>query len=259
MYDEFKSDYTPTSSTGASPAQQQLPLPPILPYRNHSGTSTPTSPPRSASPSTQQFHPAHSRRRSNQSTILTPEDPIILTIRETLYAALADVLSRVPAVKRALATDPPRAYFSSVGLAILEVALYNITPDGRVRGVLGRDVTLEECPPGYQRFMRELVSIGERIMEVAEEDDNRAMQLAAIGEDIPEPRIDRLKRMLERGAGVAEQEERRHGRLSPEGTTMQLANRLNALALGMTRLDAFKERQDFVFKILAGARVHEEY
>lgn len=44
-------------------------------------------------------------------------------------------------------------------------------------------------------------------------------------------------------------------RRSLEGSTVQLANRINALALNMTRLRMFQERQDMVFKILAS--VHD--
>jgi hypothetical protein len=44
-------------------------------------------------------------------------------------------------------------------------------------------------------------------------------------------------------------------RRSLEGSTVQFANRINALALNMTRLRMFQERQDMVFKILAS--VHD--
>ena len=43
-------------------------------------------------------------------------------------------------------------------------------------------------------------------------------------------------------------------RRSIEGSTVQFANRINGLALNMTRLRMFQERQDMVFKILASVR-----
>jgi len=49
------------------------------------------------------------------------------------------------------------------------------------------------------------------------------------------------------GVGV-----RRDGRRSTEGRAVAFANRVNALALAMTRLPQFKERQDEVFRVLAG-------
>lgn len=47
-------------------------------------------------------------------------------------------------------------------------------------------------------------------------------------------------------------EEEGSGRRSAEGRAVGFANRINALALGMTKLRAFKERQNDVFKVLAG-------
>ncbi|KAG8951918.1 hypothetical protein FRC00_007049, partial [Tulasnella sp. 408] len=124
-----------------------------------------------------------------------------------------------------------------------------------------------------------------------EEDNKKAIELLTAGEEtLPEPRMDRLRRMLIKGvargweelqrdpsitgadtevmAGAAfESQVRRSARASdqgagrarsrdrsPEGTVLQLANRINALALKMTSLPAFRERQDQVFKVLAGVR-----
>jgi hypothetical protein len=57
--------------------------------------------------------------------------------------------------------------------------------------------------------------------------------------------------MLEEGVGhdVGQGSE---GRRSVEGRAVAFTNRVNALALGLTRLKAFKERQRDVFKVLAG-------
>jgi hypothetical protein len=187
-------------------------------------------------------------------SLLTPADPSIEIIRETLYATLADVLASTPSLRPLVKSNPPRLYFASVGLAILEVSLKSLTPEGSVRGVLGNNVTFENCPVEYRPLLVELGKIGKKAQELAGEDDERAMRLAERGRDIPEPRMDRLRRMLEKGVGVEEASGSGNGRVSPDGTTLQFANQINALALGMTRLKAFRERQSEVFRVLASAR-----
>ena len=52
--------------------------------------------------------------------------------------------------------------------------------------------------------------------------------------------------------GKRETEVLRRRRTSTEGRAVAFANRINALALGMTKLRAFRERQEMVFKVLAG-------
>ena len=111
------------------------------------------------------------------------------------------------------------------------------------------------------------------------------MHLAERGLDIPEPRIDRLKRTLQTGVAGQREEERAirrntrrdrnqengrgragrsgednssdsdEGRRSPSSTTVRFANRINELALRMTALPAFRERQQEVFSILQGVGV----
>ncbi|KAG8883367.1 hypothetical protein FRB98_003139 [Tulasnella sp. 332] len=229
---------------------------------------------------------SHSRRPPSP-TILTPLDPAILVIRETLYAALADVLARNPELRALLKTDPARAYFASVGLAILEVSLTSITPEGNIRAVLGAELKLEDAPPNYRPLMQELQRIGRRSKELEEADDARAMELLTESDDpLPEPRMDRVRKMLVKGvargweelqsdgalsddeadamvgAGSESQRRREGGQRtrgsgraqSPAGTALELTNRINALALGMTRLPAFRERQNAIFKVLAGVR-----
>ncbi|KAG9010970.1 hypothetical protein FRB95_004417 [Tulasnella sp. JGI-2019a] len=219
-------------------------------------------------------------RRSPSPTILTQQDPAILIIRETLYAALADVLARTPELRSMLKTDPSRAYFASVGLAILEVSLTSITPEGNVRAVLGTELKLGDAPQNYRPLMQELQRIGTRSRELEAEDDARAMELLSASDDaLPEPRMDRVRKMLVKGvargweelhsdeeagamadAGQHSQRRREGGQRrgsrsqSPAGTALELTNRINALALGMTKLPAFKERQNSIFKVLASAR-----
>ncbi|KAI0035375.1 hypothetical protein K488DRAFT_43367 [Vararia minispora EC-137] len=229
-------------------------------------TLTPTETPHSTkSPPTEPLHPRprinttqngnnHLRvpeTPASASKLLSPTSPAIELIRETLYAALADVLSITPSLRAVLRTDPPRAYFGAVALAILSVACSAVTPDGAVRGVMGQPLTLEACPAALRPLMMELAAIGRAAGEIEEQDTEEAMRRAAAGEDVPAPRLERVRAMLERGAGhdVAE---RGGGCQSVEGRAVAFANRVNALALNMTRLPAFRERQEEVFKVLSG-------
>lgn len=231
-----------------------------------SGRSTPSAPnsPTSdrnkglpAVPSPGLLSPTHATsgfpRRSNSPTILSPESPAIEFIRETLYAALGDVLERHRSLHRLLKRDPSRAYFSSVAFAILDVATTAVTADGTaIVGVLGTPLRLEDCPIELRPFMRELIDIGAQAREMEQVDNDTAMEYAQRGEDIPEPILDRAKVIFELGIGSERERGRREGRLSVEGRAVAFANRINALSLAMTKLRAFKERQDQVFKILAG-------
>ncbi|KAF8595738.1 hypothetical protein BDV93DRAFT_456195 [Ceratobasidium sp. AG-I] len=243
----------PTSPAGPrrTPATATFVAPPGY---DEGPPAAPTPPPLSV--------PGSSRvpARPASPSLLTASDPSIVIIRETLYAGLGDAISEAPTLKQLLVSDPPRAYFASVALAILNVSLTSITPRGSVRAVLGQELTLEDCPPPLRPLMMELAGIGESARELSEEDDKRAMHLAERGLDIPEPRIDRLKRTLQ--TGVAGQREEEHdpsdsdeGRRSPSSTTVRFANRINELALRMTALPAFRERQQEVFSILQGVGV----
>lgn len=246
-------DPSPTSSPGASPRSQASNLPASLrpgsPGQIMSHNLPPQSPshlspnpaPRTPSPS----------RSTPSPTFLIQDTPAIEAIRETLYASLADVLERSTSLRRLLKRDPPRAYFASVAFAILEVATTSITPEGSIVGVLGRELTVAQCPRELRPMMLELGAIGRMAKEVEEEDTEEAMKLAQAGKDIPPPRMERMKLMLEEGVGH-DARQGSDGRRSVEGRAVAFANRVNALALGMTRLKAFRERQKDVFKILAG-------
>ncbi|KAJ7259480.1 hypothetical protein B0H12DRAFT_413742 [Mycena haematopus] len=191
--------------------------------------------------------------RTPSPTILSQDSPAIEFIRETLYASLADALDAQPALRALLRTDPPRAYFAAVAFAVLAVATTATTPDGSVIGVLGTPLTLDMCPPQLRPFMAELAAIGRAAREIADEDDEVAMKLAARGQEVPPTRMDRVRMMLEQGVGYAQAtREGEEGRRSVEGRAVSFTNRVNALSLGMTKLRAFRERQDDVFKVLAG-------
>jgi hypothetical protein len=117
------------------------------------------------------------------------------------------------------------------------------------------------CPKEYKPFMKEFLDIGKLVKEVEEEDTQVAMKLAQRGRDIPEPRMERVKTMLERGVGYSTsntlnkrrgEEEEEARRRSVEGRAVTFTNRINALSLAISRLKAFRERQDEVFKVLGG-------
>ncbi|EPS93326.1 hypothetical protein FOMPIDRAFT_1039128 [Fomitopsis schrenkii] len=246
-------------------------------------TSAPKPPPKlSPSASDISFSPLPPSPTSPTPTILAPNAPAIEFIRETLYAALADVIERRSSLRRALRTDPTRAYFAAVAFAILDVATSSVThhparhksladalpaPDAQqadvtIYGVLDKTLSLRDCPPELRPFMAELCAIGEAAREMEEQDSVATVEALQRGEDAPMPRLDRARDILEGGVGhafagaeradVARAADHRRRTTSTENRAVAFANRINALALGMTRLRAFRERQDMVFKVLAG-------
>jgi len=60
--------------------------------------------------------------------------------------------------------------------------------------------------------------------------------------------MDRVKQMLQDGVSY----DVNGGRRSVEGRAVAFANRVNELALRMTRLKQFRDRQEDVFKVLGG-------
>ena len=236
VYDPSPSP-SPVSSVSASPASPTAHLP---------SSSSLGVPPRSPGLLTANPWPP----RTPSPTLFTPDSPAIDLIRETLYASLADVIDRTRKVRTLLQEDPPRAYFAAVALAVLEVATTSMTAEGGVVGVLGKELTLAECPPELRPFMIELGAIGREAQAMEEEDNATAMALAAREESDANAgvlgRLDRVRGMLEDGTGT--------GRRSIEGRTIGLANRINALSLGLTRLRPFRERQAEVFAVLSGVK-----
>ena len=192
--------------------------------------------------------------RPPPSPTTPPLDPAMLHIRETLFASLADVIATTPSLRNALDADPPRAYFSSVALAILNVSLTALTPGGGVRGVLGCELTVDGCPPPLRPLMLEVGAIGKDARHYADEDDEDAIRLAARGRHIPEPLMDRVRRILESGVGYDERERSpsadENGRRSAEGRAVQFANKVNRLALTVTGMPAFQAYAKDVFQVL---------
>ncbi|KAF7972948.1 hypothetical protein HWV62_16514 [Athelia sp. TMB] len=249
---------SPTSSQGSSPLPSPRPaphdLPPPMPMPHLPNPHPlsihhphPRAPQDAALLSPYPGPSAAPRTPSPAPRLASPDAPAIEAIRETLYAALGDVLARTPTLRALLHSDPPRAYFAAVALAILEVATTAVTPDGAVVGVLGRPLTLAQCPAPLRPLMGELGAIGGAAREVEEADTEEAMRLAQDGEDIPPPRMERVRRMLQEGVACEA-----GGRRSVEGRAVAFANRVNELALKMTRLKQFRDRQEDVFKVLGG-------
>ncbi|TFY59315.1 hypothetical protein EVJ58_g5863, partial [Rhodofomes roseus] len=131
-----------------------------------------------------------------------------------------------------------------------------------IYGVLDKTLALRQCPPDLRPFMAELCAIGQAAREMEEQDSLATVQALERGEDPPLPRIERARDVLEGGVGhafsgaaaadVPRAADQRRRTTSTENRAVAFANRINALALGMTRLRAFRERQDMVFKVLAG-------
>jgi len=191
------------------------------------------------------------------SYLSDPSTPVIAIVRETLYAALADVIERSPSIRQLMKTDPPRAYFAAVSFAILDVATTAITPDGTIHAVMGQQLRLETCPQELKPFMTELVAIGATVKEAEAEDNADAIEIISRGGEPPEPRVERTKKVLENGVGYSRWYRDGGGggnasRRSLQGRAVTISNRVNALALGMTRLKAFRDRQNDVFSVLAG-------
>ena len=121
-------------------------------------------------------------------------------------------------------------------------------------GVRGVPLTLADCPAPLRPLMGEFSAIGREAAHIEEEDTMEAIRLVQEGREgeVAVPRLERVRLLLERGAGYDVDGGGNGGRRSAEGRAVAFANRVNALALAMTRLPQFKERQDEVFKVLAG-------
>ncbi|KZT36665.1 hypothetical protein SISSUDRAFT_1024001 [Sistotremastrum suecicum HHB10207 ss-3] len=250
----------PSYETATTPSPSPQPSPRISSYAFPEPQIPNLSAPSLTVP--QSSSSSHSRSRSRtpspsppSPTVLPPDAPAIQIIRETLYACMAEVLSTNPSLQSLISTNPPRGYFATVSLAILYASTSSISPDGAVIGVTGQTLKLSECPREVRPLMSEFAGIGALAREIEEEDNDAAMELAQRDQPIPGPRIERVKRILENGLGA---ELARDGERSPspEGRAVVFANRINALAMKMMGLPAFKERQRDIFKVLKGVLGH---
>jgi hypothetical protein len=243
-----KTSFVPPPVYDSSSSSSNVPLRP-MPVPQPSPGLLSSSIPHSATSS----KPSPSSQSLSHS-LFRQDSPAIEFIRETLYASLADVLERQPSLRQLLKRDPPRAYFASVAFAILDVSTSSMNPDGSVIGILGKRLTVSECPRELQPFMIELSVIGQQAKSMDEEDNQHAMMLAQQGrsDDIPLSRLDRVRLMWEKGVGYEHDHDDGGGRRSVEGRAVAFANKVNALGLALTKLKPFKERQEYVFKVLGG-------
>jgi hypothetical protein len=98
--------------------------------------------------------------------------------------------------------------------------------------------------------MMELLRIAAEARELSEDDDLAAVEAVEAGRDVPEEtRMERARGVLLEGVG---REEARGGRRSTEGRAVTFANRVGRLAVKMMEVKEFRERQDGVFRVLAG-------
>lgn len=201
------------------------------------------------------------------SPVLFPQSsPALERIRQILYAALGDVLADNVSLGRLLKSDPSRAYFACVALAIVEVGTRAVKPDGSIDGGFGLQITLEECPDALLPLMTELGDIGKQMKKIRQRDTEAAIEAAQRGEEPGVTRLEHLERILQEGVGYDRSDacsstcERPNGhggcehlvrRESVEGRTVAFSNRINALALNIAKIKTFRERQSEVFEILS--------
>ncbi|GAA6012410.1 hypothetical protein JCM11491_004324 [Sporobolomyces phaffii] len=189
------------------------------------------------------------------------QDENLNVIRETLYSAFADAIVDTPSILEQLSRGPAftaQAFFASTCLAILEVALTRLGRDG-VRVVeMGRGaptiIGISETPEHLRPFLAKLVELSQAVQAIAQQDDVTAMREAATdAASSTPPRIGRLRDRLAKGVSIeaAGREEGTGTNDSPaEQELRQLGNAINEMALGMTALPAFRERQAEAFKVL---------
>lgn len=191
---------------------------------------------------------ARSERPSTSPPPVTSEAsiPDLVAIRETMYGAIADVLS-TPAMKQVTAKDERRAHFSAMSLAILNVGMTlqpNSSESPNVIKVMGKNIRLSDLPGAYKTTMTELAAIGREAKKLSEEDDERAIAYVARGKPLPEPRIGRVRKLLERGVGYVGADGRVRGSSSSNGGTgrsREFSSKITALCLEMMKLPAFQE------------------
>lgn len=265
----FSSDILPSrNSIGFALAYQSNPLA-ASSYTGASSSGSayaPPSPPQAAASTPvqdqQETVAPPLRPGSPADSVASPNDVLhdteMVAIRELFYGAVADALS-TPALRNVLVKDPSRAYFSAVSLAILTVATNTQMPSENTLQLPGSTIQihLSRLPAAYRTRMAELGAIGREARKMGEEDDDRAIAYVARGKPLCEPRMGRVRKLLERGVGYVDAKGRVRGGTSAgrEGTgrSRLFANRINALSLDIVELPGFHQRQD-VFRILQGSR-----
>jgi len=174
---------------------------------------------------------------------LTPE---VEVIRQTMYSAIADALA-TPGLRQVMQKDVQRAFFSAVSLANLNVSMSlqsgNDSPN--LISMVGREIRLTDLPGAYRTCITELAAIGREARKLSEEDDERAIAYVARGKALPEPRIGRVRKLLERGVGFVGADGRVRGAKEASGggtgRSREFSNKISALSIEMMKLPAFQE------------------
>lgn len=168
------------------------------------------------------------------------------TVRETMYAAIADSLA-TQNLRQVMLKDPQRAYFSAVSLAILNISVTlqpQSTDSPNLVTMMGRSIRISDLPGAYKTCVGELATIGREAQKLREEDDERAIAYVARGKPLPEPRTGRVRKLLERGVGYVGADGRVRGTSSSGGGTgrsREFSNKINALSVELMKLPAFQE------------------
>ncbi|KZT39286.1 hypothetical protein SISSUDRAFT_984986 [Sistotremastrum suecicum HHB10207 ss-3] len=183
----------------------------------------------------------------------------MLFISETVHAAIADILSTTPSLSSIVKSNPIQGRLRVVCLAILHISQSFLTADGTVHGVLGHDITLNNCPPNLRHLMSELGAIGGIVEKMKQEDEDAALALSYSLEDAEqdlgsddsfelnlESNIERLKKRLIGEAGY------RESLTSEPACVRDVEGRIGRLGKHVMSLGSFKEREDIVFEILVG-------
>lgn len=175
------------------------------------------------------------------------QTPDMVAIRETMYGAISDALA-TPALRQVMAKDAQRAYFSALSLANLNVSmtLQPTTSDSpNLIVMMGREMRLTDLPGAYRTCITELAAIGREATKLSEEDDERAIAYVARGKALPEPRVGRVRKLLERGVGFVGADGRIRGAKESSGNgtgrSREFSNKISALSVEMMKLPAFQE------------------
>lgn len=175
------------------------------------------------------------------------QSPEMVAIRETMYGAIADALA-TPALRQVMSKDSQRAYFSAVSLANLNVSMTlqpASTDTPNLIEMMGREIRLTDLQGAYRTCITELAAIGREATKLSEEDDERAIAYVARGKPLPEPRIGRVRKLLERGVGFVGADGRVRGAKESSGNgtgrSREFSNRISALSVEMMKLPAFQE------------------
>lgn len=190
-------------------------------------------------------------------------------IRETLFSALADVLSSSSALLARLQlsdAEKPRAFFAALALAVLLVCTtrVDLAPPPRVkvlsfsRSDMPPILDLEHCPAHLRPLLQGLFGIAALARQTTEADDRAAIERAMNDEpDVPSS-IDRLRQhFLDESSVLLCVASRTGSRMALTASRLpndlqRLANAINEAALGISALPDFVARQAYVFDILSG-------